>query len=212
MDEAEVWKVIERERAELADLFESLTARQWTYPTLCEGWTMREMAAHLSIGSRIGMGSVLVAFVRARGDFDRVVDATARRDAARPPTELIADLRAAASSRCLAPGQSLTNALLDVLVHGQDVRVPLGIEWPMPRPAAVLAADDTWHRAFPFQARRRLRGYRFVATDITWSAGEGAEVHGPISALLMLLTGRHAVLDKLTGPGAEPLIASLPAR
>ena len=212
MDEAEIWKVIEQGRAELADLFETFDAERWTRATLCEGWTMREMAAHLSVGSRIGVSSALAGLVRARGDFNRFVDITARRDATRPTGELVAELRAAARSRRLAPGQSLTNAVLDVLVHAQDVAVPLGLDWPMDLPAARLAAADTWRRSFPFRARRRLRGFRLVATDIAWAAGDGSEVRGPISALLMLLTGREAALDRLTGPGAEALVASLAGR
>jgi uncharacterized protein (TIGR03083 family) len=67
-------------------------------PTLCAGWTIRELAAHLSFGPRARIGDVLIQAARARGSFDRMVDATARRDAARPPAALIADLHAAAGS------------------------------------------------------------------------------------------------------------------
>jgi hypothetical protein len=56
-----------------------------------------------------------------------------------------------------------------------------------------------------FHARTRYAGYLFVATDADWSAGAGAEVHGPIGELLMLLTGRTAGWPTLSGPGADAL-------
>lgn len=194
-----MWRVVQEQRADLAELIGTLTAEQWKHPTLCRGWTMREIAAHLSYGSRARLGSVLFQVVRARGNFDRFVDIVTRQDAARPVKDLLADLQAAAVSRRLAPGQSLTNAMLDALVHGQDIAIPLGIERSMPLEAARVCADDVWRRAFPFRARRRLHGYRLVATDTPWSVGEGAQIEGPIAALLLLITGRSAALDHLTG-------------
>jgi hypothetical protein len=75
----------------------------------------------------------------------------------------------------------------------------------MPREAARVAADDVWRHRFPFHARRRLRGLHLSATDISWTAGAGAKVEGPIFALLLLLTGRYAALDRLSGPGLPQL-------
>lgn len=209
MDQSATWQVIEAERTLLADLLDTLTDEQWATPSLCAGWTVRDTAAHVSSGSRMGLRDVLVEAVRARGSFDRMVDTTARRDSVRPTAELVADLRTAAGSRHLAPGQSLGNALLDILVHTQDIGIPLGIDHTMPRDAARRCADDTWRHSFPFRARRRLRGLRLTATDTDWSAGEGTEVEGPIAALLLLVTGRYAALDRLTGPGAAELVDRL---
>jgi uncharacterized protein (TIGR03083 family) len=205
METAEMWGVTSRERAWTADVLESLSPEQWRGPTLCAGWTVRELAGHLSYGPQARLGDVLVQAVRAGGSFNQMVDATARRQATRPAVELIADLRAAAGSRRLAPGQTVRNALLDILVHAQDLAIPLGIDHPVPAEAARAAAVDTWRRSFPFRARRRLRGFQLVATDIAWTAGAGAKVEGPIFALLLLLTGRYAALNHLTGPGLAAL-------
>lgn len=207
MDEAAMWQVLDDERAGLADLLGSLNAGQWAHPSLCAGWTVREVAAHLSLGPRIGLGTFLIEIVRARGGFNRLVDGTARREAARPRDELVAALRAASGSRHLAPGQRLPDAMMDVLVHGQDIALPLGIDRPMPLEAARVSAEHIWHRGFPFHPDRRLRGFRLTATDVSWSAGDGDDVQAPIATLLLLLTGRYAVLPGLTGPGAAALIA-----
>ena len=53
--------------------------------------------------------------------------------------------------------------------------------------------------------RLPLEGYRLTATDIDWTRGQGPEVAGPIGALLLLLTGRDAALEQLTGKGADSL-------
>ncbi|MQY08196.1 maleylpyruvate isomerase family mycothiol-dependent enzyme [Actinomadura macrotermitis] len=212
MRDAAKWQVIADERAGLADLLATLTADQWAHPSLCEGWTVREVAAHLGLGPRMGPGKTALALARARGSFDRMVRDTALREAARPAGELVALLRSGAGSRHLAPGQRLDHALLDVLVHGQDITVPLGIPRPVPLEAARHSAGVLWRMGFPFHARRRLHGVRLTATDTSWTAGEGAEAAGPIAALLLLLTGRHtAALPRLDGPGTAVVAARVPS-
>ncbi|ANZ42068.1 hypothetical protein BBK82_45200 [Lentzea guizhouensis] len=199
MDETRMWQTVDAERAATADLLAGLTEAEWSCPSLCEGWTVREVAAHLSLGPRVGVGAVLVAFVKARGSFNRMVDQTSRAEARRPTGELVAELRGIVGNHRLAPGQTLKNALMDSMVHAQDIALPLGVERHMPVDAAVVAADDLWRIGFPFHARRRLAGHRLVATDTDWSAGEGAEISGPIEALVMLLAGRTATIPRLTG-------------
>jgi hypothetical protein len=97
------------------------------------------------------------------------------------------------------------NVLFDILVHGQDIALPLGQSLVMPLDAASAGATRVWGMGWPFWSRRRLRGFRLVATDVEWSAGDGAEVRGPIDALLLLLTGRAVALPRLSGDGAAQL-------
>ena len=82
--------------------------------------------------------------------------------------------------------------LIDVLVHGQDIALPLGRTRPMPTAAAAAAAQRAWDMGFPFRARKRLAGLRLAATDADWAVGSGEPVEGPIAALLLLVTGRDA--------------------
>ena len=199
MDEAAIWQTIDSERAATADLLAGLTDAEWACPSLCAGWTVREVAAHLTLAPRLRFGDALGAFVRARGSFNRMLDQTARAEAARPAAEIVANLRGIVGSRRLAPSQTLKNSLMDTLVHTQDIALPLGVERHMPLDAAVVAADDLWRIGFPFHARRRLAGHRLVATDTGWAVGEGAEISGPIEALVMLLAGRAATIPRLTG-------------
>ena len=94
------------------------------------------------------------------------------------------------------------NIVPDVLVHSQDIAVPLGRDLPVPIAAARAAADRVWGMGWPFWARRRLRGMRLTAIDTDWTVGAGEEVTGPIAALLLLLlTGRTAAArPHLAGP------------
>jgi uncharacterized protein (TIGR03083 family) len=206
MNRDEVWHTIHAERAALADLLETLSADEWAQPSLCAGWTVREVAAHVISSPQAGVRDVAVAMVRARGDFNRCIHDEGVRLGARPVERIVADYRRLAGSRRHPPGTTAIDPLLDVLVHTQDVAVPLGRAHPMPPAAARVAADHVWRRSFPFRARKRLAGFRLNASDVAWTVGEGEPVDGPIEAMLLLLTGRAAAgLPRLTGAGASRL-------
>jgi uncharacterized protein (TIGR03083 family) len=135
---------------------------------------------------------------------------TALRAAKLPVDQFPRRLRAMIGSRRTAPFLSPLEPLLDVLVHGQDIALPLGLPRAMPVAAAAAAATRVWTMGWPmsraFRARTRLRGLQLTATDVGWRAGEGRRVEGPIQAVLLLLTGRTAALDRLSGPGLDRLI------
>ena len=168
---------------------------------------MRDFAAHVAL-SHTGLGAATLALARAGGSFSRMIHDTAVRHAAVPVEQLVVETRALAGSRRHAVGTTYLEPLLDVLVHGQDVALPLGRIRPMPLEAAATAATRVWTMGWPFHAKRKLRGLRLTATDVSWSAGQGAYVEGPIAAILLLPTGRRAALAQLSGEGA----AELPAR
>jgi uncharacterized protein (TIGR03083 family) len=204
MDVDEVWRAIDAERATLADLLEELSPAEWETPSLCTAWRVGDVAVHLT-QAHMGLGAALVAAVRARGSFDRMIRDSALRTAPLPPAECARRLRAMVGSRRTAPFLTPLEPLIDVLVHGQDIALPLGRTRPVPAAAAAAAATRVWEMGFPFSPRRRLRGLRLRATDTDWTVGEGAEVEGPIAALLLLVTGRTAALDRLGGEGARAL-------
>lgn len=208
-----VWQAIDRERRSLADLLDDLDATEWEAPSLCTGWRVLDVAAHLAL-AHTGPVAAAVGAVRARGSFDRMVHDTAVRHARRTSTgELTAQLRAMVGSRRHAPGITPLEPLIDVLVHGQDIAVPLGRPRAVPVDAAVTAVTRAWTCRWPislaFRAPQRLSGLRLTATDVDWSVGDGAEVEGPVAALLLLVTGRRsAALPLLTGPGTARLAAA----
>ncbi|PWJ54943.1 TIGR03083 family protein [Quadrisphaera granulorum] len=207
MDTDEVWRIVDAERSRLADLLDDLTADEWGRPSLCTDWTIRDVAAHLTL-AHMGPGVAAVAMLRARGSFNRMIHDTAVRKARLPVQHFPQDLRAMIGSRKTAPVITVYEPLIDVLCHGQDIARPLGRAYAMPVDAAAAAALRIWDQPFPFWARRRLTGFELVATDTAWRVGAGRHVEGPMSALLLLVSGRSAALAELSGPGAPALAAT----
>jgi uncharacterized protein (TIGR03083 family) len=204
VDEDAVWRAIDDERSRLADMMEDLSEPQWRTQSLCSDWTVREVAAHLTL-AHTGLLSATLSLIRAGGGFNRMVRDTAIRQARLPVDEYPRRLRAMVGSRRTAPFLTALEPLIDVLCHTQDIARPIGRPHPMPVDAAVAAANHIWARSFPFRARSRLRGFELSATDAPWRVGAGVRVDGPISALLLLVSGRPAGLPDLTGPGVPRL-------
>lgn len=212
MDREEMWRHIAEQRLAIAEALTELGPEEWEQPSLCEGWRVRDVVAHVGLATEITLGSVVREFVRAHGSFHKFIRETAIERASLPNDELIAILDRAASSRRLAPGTTTREPLLDVLVHAQDIFIPLGREFTMPERPALVAADRIWQipPPFGFGAKKRLRGLRIEATDVSWSRGDGPSVHGPLKAIVLLTSGRvAAALPHLSGDGMQVLAARL---
>lgn len=210
MNQEEIWAALEVERRGLADLLDELPQGDWERPSLCAGWRVRDVAAHLALATQATAGQAFVELVKARGSFNGMIYNTAVRHARQPIPEIIGQIRESAVSRRRAPTTKPLDPLFDALVHGQDIAVPLGIERVMPLEPARASATHIWERGFPFHPKRRLRGLRLVATDVDWSVGEGDVVEGPVQALLLLVSGRPAALPSLSGTGMAALTARMP--
>ena len=180
MSRRTTWTAVAAERSTLADLLEGLADSEWAVHSLCPGWRVRDVAAHLTA-------------VPASAPDDRSTD------------QLVADLRQPPPRRRFhRGGGSPRDALVEVLVHGQDIARPLGRERPMDPELAAVAARRVWS-ARPFRASVRYPGVRFEATDTDLVLGDGTPVSGPAGAVLLTLTGRAAGLDELSGHGSRLL-------
>lgn len=210
MDREESWQVIEQERRTLADLLDTLTDEEWERPSLCGGWRIKDVAAHVALVPHPpNAWTMLVEGLRARGNFHRLNHDLAVKAAERPSAEIVAELADHAGSRKMPMVTNERNILFDILVHGQDIAIPLGRKRAMPIVAARAGADRVWRMGWPFWAKRRLKGFRLIATDTEWTVGAGKDVHGPVDALLLLVTGRTASLLRLTGEGVAELRSRL---
>ncbi|TWP47854.1 maleylpyruvate isomerase family mycothiol-dependent enzyme [Lentzea tibetensis] len=209
MDLDRIWPAINAQRARTAELLEQLSDDEWARPSLCSGWTVRDVAGHLAWQCTPDVGRSLVVLLKARGDVNRLIHLTAVEHATRPTTQLVAEIRALIGTHKHPPGVGAAEVLIDNLVHSQDIAVPLDRPLPLAQDAAAAAADRVWSRGWPFHARKKFAGYRLSATDCDWSAGTGAEVRGPMEALLMVLTGRLTALSRLHGEGAAGLTTQL---
>ncbi len=211
LDQGQVWQVIDAQRLKLASLLDQLSPGDWAQPSLCAGWTIRDVAAHLTL-QQLGLADTIAMMARWRGSLDRTIHDTAcRRAAAWQPDQIIASIRGMAGSRRHNIGVTFLETLTDILVHGQDIAIPLGRHHDIPPTAAATATSRVLSMRWPppLPAARKAAGFRFTATDICWSTGEGPQVSGPIRAILLACTGRLTALPQLSGEGAQDLTARL---
>jgi uncharacterized protein (TIGR03083 family) len=207
----DLFPVIAAERVRLADGLDGLSAAEWEAPSLCAGWTVHVVAAHLNAPWEVSVPAALFEVVRARS-LDRGFDRVARRIAGRlDPAACVAGLRDHAGSRFTPPGSGPGAPLTDVLVHGADMLFPSGRSVEVD-PVALAAALEflSGGRAKGFVPKGRMAGLAFEATDIDVRVGDGRRVvRGPALALCSALCGRAPVLDRLSGDGVSILAGRL---
>lgn len=202
---SDVWTFVHAERRALVDDLAPLTDEQWRTPSLCAGWTVRDVVAHVVDTARTSRLRFVREMVLARFDFDRQNQRGMERFRGATPAETLDGLRAAVGLR-LTPPAPLDTRLVEAIVHGEDVRRPLGLTRAYD-PDAVVAAFRLQARTSPGMggAKALLDGLAVRATDTELVHGEGAEVAGPALDLLLASCGRAVALDALSGPGVATL-------
>jgi uncharacterized protein (TIGR03083 family) len=201
----QIHAAIAQERRDIADLIDSLDEAQLATESLCTGWDVKTVGAHLVSMLAGGSRKLMLLTVR-RGSMDRALDEMARRTAQRPAAEIAASLRELADHQYWKPPPQAPGLLAEVLSHGGDMRIPLGLPFE-PDPQLTATALDFLTGAWPlgFVPLGRLRGIRWQATDLDRTWGKGSEIRGRAADLMMATVGRTAVLDALDGPGLPVL-------
>jgi uncharacterized protein (TIGR03083 family) len=196
------------ERTNLADFLATLTLEQWEAPSLCERWRVRDVVAHVMSFDGVNLLGMLRRAIRGR-----VVHVNQVRvdELASLSTEQLLDrLRAHLRPQGLATTFGGRLALLDVTIHHQDIRRPLGMPRQIPAERLRCVLGDSvrspelpgWHLS---------RGVRLTPTDLDWSHGSGPEITGPAEAVLMAVAGRQGAVEELAGPG-QPILTNRLAR
>ena len=202
--EGEYWVAVRAMRLAVADLLAGLRPAEWDAPSLCRGWRVRDVAGHLSIIPTVTTWHLVAMAPRAGFNPNRINTVLAVRHGSRAPDVILDQLRTHADGRRTARVLDTRNALFDVVVHSQDIALPLGRTVDVPPEYSRLGLLRVWEMGWPFNARKRLAGSRLLATDTDWTVGAGPDVTGPALALLLLLTGRDdAARDSLSGLPAE---------
>lgn len=204
-DGSDVEARVHTERSRLLGVLEALDGDQWRSPSLCAGWSVRELVVHLLMPYELSTARFLALMLRSRFDFDRAADRWATRDRRTPPQVLTA-LRHTAHRKFNVPGAPPEAPLSHLVIHAQDLYRPLGVASPTdPRSAAIALQELTGPRGRTALTPGLLEGLAFLATDIDWRHGAGQPVTGPAVALLSTIAGRGQAVSELSGPGVPTL-------
>ena len=189
-DDASLQPVVAAEFLALADLLESATDAQWDTSSLCEGWRVREVIAHMTMAARYPGEKFMAELRRCDFDFGCLSDEIASRDAGLPTSELVANLRSDTMQHWTPPGGGYHGALNHVVIHGLDVTVPLGLPRRSPDETIRIALDDLTKGGVHANFGTSIEGRRLQATDLDWSYGSGSPLSGTAEDLALVLCGR----------------------
>lgn len=192
------------EREDLLAFLETLAPEQWQHPSLCRGWRVHDVVAHILSYDELGPRALLQRFAAGRFTTDRTnaVGLAAYRN--RSSGELMDLLRAHLTPSGLTAALGGRIGLTDALIHHQDIRRPLDKSRDIPAERLTTALQTALF-APVVRGVLRVRDVRLIATDLDWSFGRGPEVHGPAESLLMTIAGRRGIHTELSGPGVTRL-------
>ena len=201
----DTWQMIKEERASLVDALAALPDAAWSTPSLCPGWTVRDVVGHMIATANTTPPKFVVKLAGSGFNFQKM----ARKDieqvtAGKTNGELVDAFRARISARTAPPGPTIS-WLGETIVHGEDVFRALGGYREHPVEHLVAVADFYRNSNLLIGAKNRIGGVTLRATDTDWRYGTGPELSGPAIALVMAMTGRKVALDDLSGDGVAVL-------
>lgn len=200
-----IWTTIAAERGALADDLANLTPPQWDLPSLCADWTVHDVVAHLAATASMNPPKFFLGIAKAGFNFDKFATGQLRKHRGPDPAATLDKFRSLQNSTSAPPGPKVS-WLGEIVIHGADIRHPLGIPHRYP-PEAVRQVIDFYKGSNLLSgAKNRVAGLALSATDDDWQHGQGLPVEGPILSLLLAMTGRAAGCDQLSGPGVPTLL------
>jgi uncharacterized protein (TIGR03083 family) len=198
------WPLIHAERAALAADLTTLGDDAWATQSLCPLWTVREVLGHMIATAKLTPASFFAELAGSGFRFQAMTAKDIRRETAGSPAESLAEFRRLATATSHPPGP-VDSWLGETIIHGEDIRRPLGITRDYPIAAVIRVADFYKGTNLLIGAKKRIAGLSLRATDTQWRTGSGPEVTGSALALVMAMTGREAALGDLSGDGLETL-------
>jgi uncharacterized protein (TIGR03083 family) len=197
------------ELTSISEFCHTLSDEQWDHDSLCEGWRVRDVVSHMTLGYTTPMFSMIGMLAKYRFNVPKAsAEGSAAFGSAHTPTEILAVFDTVPGEhvrRGIARVIKSSEGLLDHVVHHQDIRRPLGLPREVPEERLVAALGVAPGLGGFVGSKKRAAGLRLVATDVEWSHGDGPEVSGTGEAILLAITGRQAVLDELSGEGVMTL-------
>ncbi len=198
------WPTIHAERKALAADLASLTDDQWATPSLCTGWTVRQVLGHMTATAAMTPGKFFAGLAGSGFRFQAMAQKLVGRECEGGPADTLRRFGDQVDSSTHPPGP-VDSWLGETIVHSEDIRRPLGISHGYPLEAVTRVADFYRGSNLLIGGKKRVADLTLRATDVDWSAGTGPEVAGPAIAIVLAIAGRAAGVDDLTGDGVATL-------
>jgi len=204
MASTDPWTTIHEERRALLKDLESLPDERWSTPSLCEGWTVQVVLVHMVAAAKKSPPKCFAGMIGSGFRFNAMAAKDVARETEGGPAQTLARFREILDRTTSPPGPK-TTWVGEVVVHGEDIRRPLGIKHTYPADALTSVADFYKGSNLLIGAKNRISGLELRATDADWSTGTGPTVSGPMLSLVMAMVGREPALDDLSGEGVATL-------
>ncbi len=205
----DTWRAMDEERSALADDLATLDDSRWDEQSLCSEWKVRHVVAHLIRGADLKTGPFLAGMLKSGMNFNRFMAREGLALGAAAPEELVGQFRKTIGTRRTPVGAKPEIMLIDLVCHSADIRRPTGMTRSVPEATLLTVAEMMKGIGFPLQAKRRIAGLRMSTTDSDWSAGDGPSVEGPLASVILVMAGRKAPLENLSGEGMQTLQARM---
>lgn len=184
------------ERARLVSLLEELDSDQWSVPSLCTGWRVREVVAHMTMAYRHRGIRFFLGLAKSGFRFNQFADRVARDDTSTlTDAALLSSLRDNIRNPWRPPGGGRVGALSHDIIHGLDITEPLGLP-PAPADRIKLVLEQAGEKNLACFGTD-LTGAKLIADDTDLSMGAGPrEVRTSAREILLTVTGRQQFPDR----------------
>ncbi len=198
------WQLIRAERVALIADLEPVTDAQWSTPSLCAGWSVRDVLAHMTTTAKMTPGRFVGRLAGSGFRFNAFNAKGVQDEQGTTPADALARFKAQIDRTTSPPGP-IDAMVAEIVIHAQDIRRPLGIAHTYQPDALTLVGNFVTKGNLLLGGKRRATGLTLTATDVDWTRGAGPEVKGPLPSIILALTGRKAGLSDLTGDGLATL-------
>lgn len=123
---SELWANVHAERAALVKDLTDHQYLDWATPSLCAGWDVRDVVAHLAATATLSLTKFAGELVLAGFRPNRIAEKQIQEGRQRPPLQTLEALRSAIYATASPPQTTITR-VIEIVVHGEDIRRPLQI-------------------------------------------------------------------------------------
>jgi uncharacterized protein (TIGR03083 family) len=198
------WPLIHEERVALIADLDRVPEAQWSTQSLCAAWTVRDVLAHVTTTAKMTPAKFIGRLAGSGFRFNAFNEKGVREEQGSTPADALARFKAQLDRTTSPPGP-LDAMVAEIVIHGEDIRRPLGIAHTYQPESLTLVGNFVTKGNLLLGGKRRATGLKLTATDVDWSEGVGPEVKGPLVSIIIALTGRKAGLADLTGDGVATL-------